>query len=56
MSSFRSGVVRFANLDGSADDHDGVADGVFTVDDGSLTIDGTITCEDAAPLPSADSA
>jgi hypothetical protein len=51
-----AGVVRFADLDGSPEDHDGLADGVFSVDDGNLSIEGTITCDDAAPLAAAASA
>ena len=51
-----TGNVRFSDLDGSADDHDGVANGTFTVDDGNLTIAGTISCNDDLPLPSFASA
>ena len=51
-----AGLVRFVDLDGSPEDHDGLADGVFSVDDGNLTIEGTITCDDAAPLAVAASA
>ena len=43
------GDVTFASLDGSAADHDGAADGVFTVDDGSLFVTGTIRCDDEGP-------
>jgi VCBS repeat-containing protein len=43
------GDVTFASLDGSAADHDGAADGVFTVDDGSLFVTGTIRCDDLGP-------
>ena len=46
-----SGVVAFGELDGSSDDHDGAADGVFTVDDGNLVIAGTVQCSDGPPLP-----
>ena len=46
-----SGIVAFSSLDGSSDDHDGVANGVFTVDDGNLVVDGTIQCNDGPPLP-----
>jgi VCBS repeat-containing protein len=41
-----SGSVLFSSLDGSALDHDHVANGVFTVDDGNLTVLGTINCND----------
>jgi VCBS repeat-containing protein len=41
-----SGSVLFSSLDGSALDHDHVANGVFTVDDGDLTVLGTINCND----------
>ena len=43
-----TGVSTFASIDGSAQDHDGLANGVFTVDDGNLVIDGTISCDDPA--------
>lgn len=43
-----SGTVNFSSLDGSALDHDGVANGVFTVDDGDLTVLGTINCNDTS--------
>src|SRR3712207_3112476 len=46
-----SGVVAFGALDGSSDDHDGIANGVFTVDDGNLVIAGTVQCNDGPPLP-----
>jgi VCBS repeat-containing protein len=46
-----SGIVAFSSLDGSSDDHDGTANGVFTVDDGNLVIDGTVRCNDGPPLP-----
>jgi hypothetical protein len=51
-----SGVIAFNSLDGSADDHDGAANGVFTVNDGNLVIDGTIQCNDDLPLPGTSSA
>jgi Bacterial cadherin-like domain/Bacterial Ig domain len=51
-----SGVIAFNSLDGSADDHDGVANGVFTVNDGNLVIDGTIQCNDDLPLSGSGSA
>src|SRR5688500_9168995 len=44
------GTISFAALDGSAQDHDGLADGVFSVDDGSLVIGGIVQCNDDAPL------
>ncbi|HEY3052840.1 MAG TPA: Ig-like domain-containing protein [Thermoanaerobaculia bacterium] len=42
-----SGTVSFSSLDGSSLDHDGVANGVFTVNDGNLTIQGTVNCNDS---------
>jgi VCBS repeat-containing protein len=44
-----SGTTTFSALDGSSLDHDGAANGVFTVDDGDLTILGTINCLDDGP-------
>jgi VCBS repeat-containing protein len=44
-----SGSVSFSSLDGSALDHDGTANGTFTVDDGNLTVLGTINCLDDGP-------
>jgi len=41
-----SGTNSFAALDGSSSDHDGVANGVFTVSDGDLIITGTVNCND----------
>src|SRR2546430_872781 len=41
-----SGNVAFSSLDGSSLDHDGIANGVFTVNDGNLTIQGTVNCND----------
>ncbi|HYC60233.1 MAG TPA: Ig-like domain-containing protein, partial [Thermoanaerobaculia bacterium] len=41
-----SGTTTFAAIDGSSLDHDGAANGVFTVDDGDLTVLGTINCND----------
>src|SRR5687768_17548362 len=41
-----SGTVNFSAIDGSSLDHDGAADGTFTVDDGNLTVLGTINCLD----------
>ena len=46
-----SGNMLFSSLDGSAQDSDGLANGVFTVN-GDLVIDGTINCNDDLPLPS----
>jgi large repetitive protein len=43
-----SGTNSFASLDGSSSDHDGVANGVFTVSDGDLLITGTVNCNDDA--------
>src|SRR4051794_2721592 len=40
-----NGNVLFSSLDGSAQDADGVANGVFTVN-GDLTVDGAINCND----------
>jgi VCBS repeat-containing protein len=41
-----SGNVTFASLDGSAADHDHAVNGVFTVNDGNLTIQGSVNCND----------
>ncbi|HEV2719590.1 MAG TPA: hypothetical protein VG323_06195, partial [Thermoanaerobaculia bacterium] len=41
-----SGTTSFAALDGSSLDHDGVANGVFTVSDGNLIINGVVNCND----------
>ncbi|HEU4887238.1 MAG TPA: Ig-like domain-containing protein [Thermoanaerobaculia bacterium] len=41
-----SGTVTFSSLDGSSLDHDGAVNGIFTVDDGNLTVLGTINCLD----------
>jgi VCBS repeat-containing protein len=41
-----SGTVNFSSLDGSTLDHDGAANGTFTVSDGDLTVLGTINCND----------
>src|SRR5262249_6529815 len=48
-----SGNVTFASLDGSSLDHDGVANGVFTVNDGNLIVNGTINCNDDSGSASA---
>ncbi|HEX6085898.1 MAG TPA: tandem-95 repeat protein [Thermoanaerobaculia bacterium] len=41
-----TGTQTFASLDGSASDHDGSANGVFTVNDGDLTVNGVVNCND----------
>jgi Bacterial Ig domain len=41
-----TGTQTFASLDGSASDHDGVANGVFTVNDGNLAVNGIVNCND----------
>src|SRR5688572_33455279 len=41
-----SGTNTFAALDGSSSDHDGAANGVFTVSDGNLSIAGIVNCND----------
>ena len=41
-----TGTQTFASLDGSASDHDGSANGVFTVHDGDLAVDGVVNCND----------
>jgi VCBS repeat-containing protein len=43
------GNVAFSALDGSVLDHDGVANGVFTVSDGNLAVLGTVNCNDDGP-------
>ncbi|HEX8618127.1 MAG TPA: Ig-like domain-containing protein, partial [Thermoanaerobaculia bacterium] len=48
-----SGTNSFTALDGSLDDHDGLANGVFTVSDGSLIVNGTINCNDDSGRDSA---
>jgi hypothetical protein len=45
-----SGNMLFSSLDGSAQDSDGTANGVLTVN-GDLVLDGTINCNDDPPLP-----
>ena len=48
-----SGNILFSSLDGSAQDSDGLANGVFTVN-GDLVLDGTINCnDDSSPAGSA---
>ncbi|HEX9943911.1 MAG TPA: Ig-like domain-containing protein, partial [Thermoanaerobaculia bacterium] len=46
-----TGTILFSSLDGSAEDHDGAVNGVFTVNDGNLVIQGTVQCNDDPPLP-----
>jgi hypothetical protein len=41
-----TGTQNFSSLDGSASDHDGSVNGVFTVSDGNLTVNGTVNCND----------
>jgi hypothetical protein len=48
-----SGTTSFAALDGSSLDHDGVANGVFTVSDGNLIVNGVVNCNDDGASPSA---
>ena len=43
-----TGTVNFSSLDGSAQDDDHTANGVFTVN-GNLTIQGTVNCNDSGP-------
>jgi VCBS repeat-containing protein len=50
-----TGSMHFSALDGSAQDSDGLANGVFTVS-GDLVIDGTIHCNDSSPLPQSSGA
>jgi VCBS repeat-containing protein len=48
-----SGNILFSSLDGSAQDSDGLANGVFTVN-GDLVVNGTINCnDDSSPAGSA---
>ncbi|HTG35326.1 MAG TPA: cadherin domain-containing protein [Thermoanaerobaculia bacterium] len=48
-----SGNILFSSLDGSAQDSDGLANGIFTVN-GDLVLDGTINCnDDSSPAGSA---
>ncbi|HEX2836409.1 MAG TPA: Ig-like domain-containing protein [Thermoanaerobaculia bacterium] len=48
-----SGTQSFASIDGSASDHDGAVNGVFTVDDGNLTVNGVVNCNDDGASASA---
>src|ERR1044071_10103972 len=41
-----TGTQNFSSLDGSSADHDGVANGVFTVSDGNLIVNGVVNCND----------
>ncbi len=41
-----TGAQSFASLDGSSSDHDGSANGVFTVNDGNLVVNGVVNCND----------
>ena len=41
-----SGTTSFAAIDGSASDHDGASNGVFTVSDGNLIVNGVVNCND----------
>jgi hypothetical protein len=41
-----TGTQSFAALDGSSSDHDGTANGIFTVSDGNLVVNGTVNCND----------
>ncbi|MDQ3280462.1 MAG: cadherin-like domain-containing protein, partial [Acidobacteriota bacterium] len=43
-----SGTVPFSSLDGSSNDHDGAVNGVFTVSDGNLVVNGVVNCNDDA--------
>ena len=44
-----TGTQSFASIDGSASDHDGAANGVFTVNDGNLVVSGVVNCNDDGP-------
>jgi hypothetical protein len=44
-----TGTQTFSSLDGSASDHDGLANGVFTVNDGNLVVNGVVNCNDDGP-------
>ncbi|MEK6374817.1 MAG: Ig-like domain-containing protein [Acidobacteriota bacterium] len=48
-----NGTQTFGSLDGSSADHDGVANGVFSVNDGNLTVNGVVNCNDDGASPSA---
>ncbi len=48
-----TGTQSFASLDGSPNDHDGTINGVFTVSDGNLTVNGAVNCNDTSGSGSA---
>lgn len=48
-----TGTQSFASLDGSSNDHDGTVNGVFTVSDGNLTVNGVVNCNDTSGSGSA---
>jgi hypothetical protein len=48
-----AGAQTFASLDGSSSDHDGAANGVFTVSDGDLVVNGVVNCNDDGSTDSA---
>src|SRR5687768_1281811 len=48
-----TGTQTFASLDGSSADHDGAANGVFTVNDGNLVVNGVVNCNDDGASPNA---
>jgi len=48
-----TGTSSFAALDGSPSDHDGAANGVFTVTDGNLVVNGVVNCNDDSGSDSA---
>ncbi|HEX6095153.1 MAG TPA: Ig-like domain-containing protein [Thermoanaerobaculia bacterium] len=41
-----TGTQSFASLDGSSSDHDGTINGIFTVNDGNLAVNGVVNCND----------
>jgi hypothetical protein len=41
-----TGTSSFASLDGSSSDHDGAVNGVFSVNDGNLVVNGVVNCND----------
>ncbi|HKR65230.1 MAG TPA: Ig-like domain-containing protein [Thermoanaerobaculia bacterium] len=41
-----TGTQNFSALDGSSSDHDGAVNGVFTVNDGNLVVNGVVNCND----------
>src|SRR4051812_10135607 len=48
-----TGTQTFASLDGSSSDHDGATNGVFTVSDGNLIVNGVVNCNDDGASPNA---